>query len=198
MFKERYASAVNSSNLSVKSETTYSDTDVLTAMGLAARHHPLGAALQRLFVDGKARECVDLMAKMAREYSLSVDRDLENDTYGGKPRPQRRGTSATIRRTPRGLSPFQSQRLAEKVLAWYRHGVCTDCGGTGKEIIIEPKPHLGEDDCQTCRGTGRRLFEPNFTVETLEVACWLRDEVSKHQAFAGRAAMVAIGVNMDL
>lgn len=171
MFKDRYASAVNSSNLSVKTETTYSDVDVLTAMGLAARHHPLGAALQRLFVDGKARECVDLMAKMARDHSFKI-----------KAR----------------ISPFQSQRLAEKVLAWYRHGVCTECGGTGKEIIIEPKPHLSDQDCRHCYGIGRRPFAPNFTAETLEVATWLRNEVSKHQALAGRAAMEAIAPSLDL
>jgi hypothetical protein len=169
--KERYASAVNSSNLSVKYETNFSDTDCLAAMGIAARRHPLGAALHRLFVDGKARECVDLMAKMARDHSFKI-----------KAR----------------ISPFQSQRLAEKVLAWYRHGVCTECGGTGKEIIIEPKPHLSEDDCQHCLGTGRRLFEPNFTAETLQVAIWLKGEVSKHQALAGRAAMQLISPSLDL
>lgn len=169
--KERYASAVNSSNLSVKSETTYSDTDCLAAMGIAARHHPLGAALQRLFVDGKARECVDLMAKMARDHSFKIKAKL---------------------------SPFQSQRLAEKVLAWYRHGVCTECGGTGKEIIIEPKPHLSEDNCRHCRGTGRRPFEPNFTLDVLDIAIWLKNEVSKHQALAGKAAMEAIAPSLDL
>jgi hypothetical protein len=193
--KERYASAVNSSNLSVKYETNFSDTDCLAAMGIAARHHPLGAALQRLFVDGKARECVDLMAKMARDHSQLLQANLRKDSDT-----HRAGGTTVQNRSGKGraLSPFQSQRVAEKVLAWYRHGVCTECGGTGKEIIIEPKPHLSEDDCQHCRGTGRRLFEPNFTAETLAVACWLRDEVSKHQAYAGRAAMVAIGVNMDL
>ena len=72
MIKERYASAVNSSNLKSKVETTYSDSDVIGAYGLAARHHPLGVALQRLFVDGKARECVDLMAKMARDHSFKI------------------------------------------------------------------------------------------------------------------------------
>lgn len=163
IIKERYASAVNSSNLTSKTETTYSDWDVLTAHGLAAKYHPLGVALQRLFVDGKAAECVDLMAKMARYHSFRI-----------KAR----------------LSPLQSQRLAQKVLAWYRHGVCEECGGTGKQIIIEPKPHLSEDDCEVCLGTGRRLFEVNFTAQTLEVACWLRDQVSKHQALAGKAAMV--------
>ena len=189
--KERYASAVNSSNLSVKYETNFSDTDCLAAMGLAARHHPLGAALQRLFVDGKARECVDLMAKMARDHSQQLQPATQNPRKGGT-------TAFNSRGKGRGLSPFQSQRLAEKVLAWYRHGVCTECGGTGKEIIIEPKPHLSEDDCRHCRGTGRRLFEPNFTAETLEVAVWLRNEVSKHQAMAGKAAMLAIGVSIDL
>jgi hypothetical protein len=169
--KDRYASAVNSSNLSVKTETTYSDVDCLVAMGLAAKHHPLGAALQRLFVDGKARECVDLMAKMARDHSFKI-----------KAR----------------ISPFQSQRLAEKVLAWYRHGVCTECGGTGKEIIIEPKPHLSDQDCRHCYGTGRRPFAPNFSAETLAVAMWLRNEVSKHQALAGRAAMELISPSLDL
>ena len=169
--KERYASAVNSSNLSVKYETNFSDTDCLAAMGIAARHFPLGAALQRLFVDGKARECVDLMAKMARDHSFRI-----------KAR----------------ISPFQCQRLAEKVLAWYRHGVCTECGGTGKEVIIEPKPHLSDEDCRHCYGTGRRPFAPNFSAETLEVAMWLRNEVSKHQALAGKAAMLAIAPSFDL
>ena len=171
IIKERYASAVNSSNLCVKSETTYSDTDVLIAMGIAARYHPLGAALQRLFVDGKATECVDLMAKMARAQSHKV-----------KSR----------------LSPFQCQKLARKVLAWCRHGVCTDCGGTGKEVIIEPKPHLSDVDCDHCQGGGVRLFETNFSGETLGIAIWLRNEVSKHQHLAGKEAMRVIGANMDL
>ena len=56
--KERYASAVNSSNLSVKTETTYSDTDCLAAMGIAARHHPLGAALADMANTHQAGECV--------------------------------------------------------------------------------------------------------------------------------------------
>lgn len=171
ILRERYASAVNSSNLKSRVETTYSDTDVLGAFGLAAKHHPLGAALQRLFVDGKASECVDLMAKMARDHSFKI-----------KAR----------------MSPFQSQRLAQKVLAWYRHGVCTECGGTGKEIIIEPRPHTSDEDCRHCYGVRRRPFAPNFTVETLEVAIWLKDEVSKHQAMAGKAAMMAIAPSLEL
>lgn len=170
-FSDRYASAINTSNLKSEPRTTYSPSDCLAAMGLAARHHPLGAALQRLFVDGKARECVDLMAKMARDHSFKI-----------KAR----------------ISPFQSQRMAEKVLAWYRHGVCTECGGTGKEIILEPKPHLSENDCRHCYGVGRRPFAPNFTAETLEVAMWLRNEVSKHQALAGKAAMELIAPSLDL
>lgn len=171
IIKERYASAVNSSNLSVKTETTYSDTDVLAAMGLSAKHFPLGAALQRLFVDGKATECVDLMARMARDHSFRV-----------KAR----------------MTPFAAQKLAREVLAWYRHGVCTDCGGTGKEIIIEPKPHLSDIDCGSCYGMGRRPFERNFRPEVLVVALWLKDQVSKHQAMAASAAMTLIAPSLDL
>ena len=167
----RYASAINASNLKSDPKTTYSPTDVLGAYGLAARHHPLGVALQRLFVDGKAGDCVDLMAKMARDYSFRI-----------KAR----------------LSPFQSQRIAQKVLAWYRHGVCEECGGTGKEVILEPKPHLSDEDCRHCYGVGRRPFAPNFTAETLEVAIWLKDEVSMHQALAGKAAMMAIAPSLEL
>ncbi len=171
IIKERYASAVNSSNLSVKTETTYSDTDLLTAMGLASRYFPLGAALQRLFVDGKATECVQIMAEMARKHAFRVN----------------------VR-----LTTVEAQVMAQKVLAWYRHGVCTACGGVGKGIIIEPKPHLSEDDCRSCRGTGKRPFEPNFSVDVLDVAIWLRDQVAKHQAQAGREAMQMIAPTLDL
>ncbi len=42
---ERYSSAVNSSDLTTKPDTRWSDTDVLGATGLAARYEPLGVAL---------------------------------------------------------------------------------------------------------------------------------------------------------
>lgn len=61
---ERYASAVRSTNLKVDERTTRSDSDVLGAMGLAAREFPLAVALQRLFLGDTtaARELVELLA----------------------------------------------------------------------------------------------------------------------------------------
>lgn len=167
----RYSSAINSSNLKSEERTTWSDSDVLAAMGLAARQHPLGAALQRLFVDGKPQIVVDMLTLMARDRSYKIKERL---------------------------SEVQARQMAEKVLAWYRHGVCTDCGGTGKEVILEPKPHLSEDDCHACHGTGRRPFEQSFNHEERVIALWLKDEIARHQSMAGAAAMRAIAPMLDL
>ena len=171
ILKERYASAVNSSNLSVKSETTYSDTDCLTGMGIAARVVPLGVALQRLFVEGRANQCVQIMANMAIIQSAKIRSRI---------------------------TPAQAFEISKKVLAWYRFGTCSECGGTGKEVIIEPKPHLSDEDCHNCRGTGRRPFEEGFKSRELEIAVWLSAEVSREQAAAGREAMRVIAPSLDL
>lgn len=167
----RYSSAINSSNLKSEERTTWSDSDVLAAMGLAARQHPLGAALQRLFVDGKPQVVVDMLTLMARDRSYRVKERL---------------------------TEMQARQISEKVLAWYRHGVCTDCGGTGKEVVLEPKPHLSDEDCPSCHGTGRRLFEPSFTPDQRAIAVWLKNEIEKHQAMAGAAAMRLIAPMLDL
>jgi hypothetical protein len=171
MIIDRYTSAINTSNLKSDPRTTYSPSDVLGAMGLASKHYPLGAALQRLFVDGMVTQCVEILAGMARTKSFKLRVKLR---------------------------PTQYQQIAEKTLAWYRHGTCTECGGTGKEVVMEPRPHLSENDCPNCSGTGRRPFEPNFCKETLEIALWLKNEIERQQAMAGRAAMVAIAPMLEL
>ena len=168
---DRYSTAINSSNLKSRPETTWSDSDVLGAMGIAGKRHPLGAALLRLFVDGKVSECAALMAEMVRVRS--------HKTKG------------------QALTHAEARLLAHRVLAWYRFGTCSDCSGTGKEVIFEPKPHLSEEDCLSCHGTGRRLFEVNFSVKEMTLACWLLDEVAKQQAIAGNAAMHAIAPMLD-
>jgi hypothetical protein len=168
MFIDLYSSAVNSSNLKSEELTDRSDSDVLTAMGWAAQHHPLGAALQRLFVDSKPQQVIDLLATMARERSFKVRARI---------------------------TEVQARNIAEKTLAWYRFGTCGDCGGTGKELIAGT-PHLSEHDCPTCEGTGRRPFEREFQHEVREIALWLRDEIAKHQARAGQAAMRSISLEL--
>lgn len=171
LITERYASSINSSNLKSRPETTYSDTDTLGAFGIAAKYVPLGVALQRLFVDGKAHDAIETMATM-----------VQNKSHRIKDR----------------LSYSQAIDLSKKVLAWYRYGTCTECGGTGKEVIFEPKPHLSDEDCPTCRGTGKRPFEPSFTHDTRDLALWLKGEVEREQAWAGREAMRVIGATFNL
>lgn len=168
MYIDRYSSAVNSSNLKSEERTTYSDSDVLAAMGWAGQHHPLGAALQRLFVDSKPQQVIDLLATMVRERSFKI-----------KAR----------------ITPIQARDMAEKVLAWYRFGTCTECGGTGKDLI-PGTPHLSETDCSHCQGTGRRPFEREFQHEQRELANWLKGEIEKHQARAGQEAMRAISLDL--
>lgn len=168
---DRYSSAINSSNLKSRTETTWSDTDCLAAMGIAGRKHPLGAALQRLFVDGKVSQCVDFMAWMAEDRTNRVG----------------------VR-----VSKASATSIAQKVLAWYRHGVCQDCTGTGKLIVLEPKPHLSDADCPSCYGTGRRPFESGFSASEIDIALWLQAEINRQQARAGQAAMQAIAPMLDL
>ena len=167
---ERYASAVNSSNLASDERTVWSDSDVIGAAGLAAKHHELGIALMRLFSGGKVEPVIAVLSDMAfkRARTLQV-------------------TSSRTRATD----------LSKAVLSWYRHGTCTACGGTGKELIPET-PHLSDTDCKVCAGSGRLSFSNNFAEQDLAVSEWLRSEIDRSQAAAGRAAMSAIAPMLEL
>ena len=61
---DRYNSAVRSSNLKSGPSTTASDTDVLGAMGLAAKRNPLAIALTRLLTgdNSASSEIVRILA----------------------------------------------------------------------------------------------------------------------------------------
>ena len=61
---ERYASAVHATSLKSDPATYMSDTDVLGAMGLAAKHEPLGAALTRLLSGGGSSDAIDVLSDM--------------------------------------------------------------------------------------------------------------------------------------
>ncbi len=168
---ERYASAVNSSNLASHERTVWSDSDVVGAAGLAARHHELGVALMRLFSGGKVEPVIAVLSEMAfkraREWNVS-------------PFPRTR-----------------AEDISKAVLGWYRHGVCTVCGGTGKDLIPNT-PHLSDQDCQACFGSGRVAFTQQFAVEVQPLANWLRIEIDRSQAVAGRAAMTALAPMLEL
>ena len=180
---DRYATAVHSSNLKSKPETTFSDTDVLGAAGLAGKQvrvidgverpgSPLGIALMRLFAGDNtaARSLVHIMA-------VSVKGKAKRDGMA--------------------LKFVQCEDVSRAVLAWHRDGVCKRCGGHGY-TLIEGAPMLSEHSCRACKGTGRVLFDEQFPLDLLLLARWLLAEVEREQAIAGPAAMAALAPRLEL
>lgn len=167
---ERYSAAVNSDNLSSDPRSTWADSDVLGAAGLAAKHLPLGLALTRLLADGKPQETIAILSAMAfkRARTLKIK-----------------------------VSQVQATDLATAVLSWYRHGVCQPCGGTGFKRI-PGTPALSEENCDHCQGTGRLPFDKQFPHETRELARWLSGEIDREQVAAGRATMAMLAPMLDL
>lgn len=166
---ERYSAAVNSDNLSSDARTTWADSDVLGAAGLAGRYEPLGIALTRLFADGKPEQSVTILTEMAFKRARTVRVKL---------------------------SQIEASDLAMAVLGWYRHGVCQPCGGTGYQTI-PGTPALG-DQCHHCHGTGRVPFDRQFPGDSLELARWLSGEIDRAQVAAGRAAMAMLAPRLEL
>lgn len=163
LIQDRYASAIRSSNLQTDERTTYSDTDVLGAFGLAGKEHPLSVALQRLFLgdNGAAAEVVAILADLLR---------------GKAPMLRVKVTEA------------QATDMARACLAWHRDGTCKTCGGHGV-MLIRGTRTLGDQACRPCNGTGKRPFEKEFHESFRELAAWLISEMERHQARAGGVAM---------
>lgn len=177
---DRYASAVHSSNLKTKTETTYSDTDVLGAMGLAGkavRHDgregvPLAAALLRLFSgdNGAMREIIEITSRMA----------------WGKAKALR------VR-----MTRVQSEDMARAVIAWHRNGTCTKCGGHGFKIIPGTLT-VGDAECSSCHGEGKVPFDSQFSEEHQLLARFVLTHIEREQSSAGPAAMAALAPRLDL
>jgi hypothetical protein len=167
---ERYASAVRSTNLEINERTTRSDSDVLGAMGLAAREFPLAVALQRLFLgdSSAARELVEILAddawRQARAMKVKLNR-------------------------------VQAYDLAQGCVAWHRNPTCNDCAGHGA-TVIPGSTTLGVK-CKPCKGTGRTSLSKVFK-EHAEIADWLVAHMEKHQSMAGPEAMKQIAGYLDL
>lgn len=165
---ERYNTAVHASNLKSETTTTWSDADVIGAAGLAARHEALGVALARMLAGGGRSDVVAIMAYEVFE----------------------RGHRVKAR-----VTQVQAEDIAKAVLAWYSHGTCQPCGGTGF-VRIKDTPSLG-DECQHCGGTGRIPFDRQFQHEHRDLARWLHDQIGATQARAGRLAMTKIADLLD-
>ena len=170
-FDDRYSSAVRSSNLKSKPDTTASDPDVLGAAGLASAQSPLALALLRL---------------------------LMGDNYSAKHIVNILGASAVGKayRMKMTITPVECTDMARMVLAWFRHGVCRPCNGHGYELI-DGAPSLSGHTCKRCRGTGKILFDRQFKGTRLELARWMLAEVEREVAIAGPLAMSKLAPKMD-
>jgi hypothetical protein len=192
--KTRYAAAVNSGNLTVKSaknatdeaETVIGDPEVLGAYGLAdrdlVRGHdsqdrkftpaPLAVPLERLFAgdDKAAHEIVRIMADMVFVRARKLDIKL----------------SAT-----------QAQDMARATLAWYRNGACKPCGGRGFPLI-QDTPVQSKHACEHCDGVGKIPFEKQFRFEWKPLARWLKEGIELECGRAGPRAMRTLAGRMDL
>ena len=178
-FEDHYARAVHSGDMRSRPETTFSDSDVCGAAGLASRRRPLAMALLRLFMadNGGAAEVVALLAGMAVSKAYHAGGDQ--------------------------LGATEAQDIARAVLAWHRDGVCRACGGHGFELagnaeLGEGRAALGDTACRACSGTRKVPFERQFRAEQVWLAQWLRAEIEREQAFAGTEAMRSLGSLMDL
>ena len=166
---ERYFSAVRSSNLRSIERTTRSDSDVVGAVGLAAKREPLGAALMRLFTgdNNAAHAVIDAL------------------------------TQKLVAHFPVSLRESEARTVATGVLAWNRANVCPACHGSGYEVI-PGTPSLSDKECRACRGTGKTLFQKQFHRDKLKFADWAQVQIEMAQSRAGQEAMRAIAPSFDL
>lgn len=166
---ERYASAVHATSLKSDPETYMSDTDVLGAMGLAAKEHPLGAALTRLLEVGGSGDAIDALATMVFK-------------------------RARFERVK--LTAIGANDLAKAVLAWHRHGTCQPCGGTGYARIANTP--VNGDECGRCGGTGKIPFDRQFGQHLLPLARWASSQIEYNISSAAHEAMRRIAPRLDL
>lgn len=182
LIQDRYASAVHSSNLKSRPETTHSDTDILGAYGFADRRlssgedhfsrHPLAVPLERMFLGDStaAGEIVRILGEIIRNKARGLRIDM---------------------------SALQASDMARVVLGWFRHPACRVCGGHGFKIIRHTTT-LGDSRCRPCNGSGKVQLELAFRVEQRELVRWVISKMEIESGMAGPAAMKALASNLSL
>lgn len=165
---DRYSTAIHATSLKPEANTTWADLDVIAAAGLAARHEPLGIALARMLSGGGQGEVIAILTSEAYERSFRIKQRV---------------------------TLLEAADISRAVLAWFSHGTCQPCGGTGF-ARIKDTPSLG-DECQHCQGTGKIPFDKQFQHEHRELARWLHDQIGQTQARAGQQAMKKLADFMD-
>lgn len=189
-FTNRYAAAVHSGNLASDPDTTFSDSDVLGAAGLAGkavryaddphkrrRGAPLALALQRMFVGGdpQGRAVVPILMRM-----LMVEAHRREDD----------------------ASELAAGIISRTVLDWHRDSVCKRCGGHGYDTVVgtslgDRRAVISNIPCRACRGSGRRSFNALFSRDRLQIALWLRDRIEAETARAAAEAMAALAPRLS-
>lgn len=179
--KERYASAVSSSNLKSRPETTMSDTDVLSAYAVADQRlshgkdhytkHPLAVPLERLFTGDSSAgtQIQQILADMIRGRAIA--------------------TRIHLTRT-------QRMDMARAILGWFRNPTCKKCDGHGF-MPIPMSRAIGPVRCKPCDSTGRIQIEHLFREEQREIVRWAVLRVELEAGMAGPAAMKALAPSLN-
>lgn len=181
---DRYATSVSSGNLRPVKESmpdgadpvhTASKLDVVGAFGLMAKKHPLAGALCRLLLGGDDLATRDVVQELAAV--------IEGRAY----------------RTDVPITRVQAEDMGKRVLAWYRHGTCTHCGGLGFDKIPGTTA-LSGNACKHCdpRHPGKVPFASEFAMERLELAWFTLAKIEREIALAGPAAMSALAPRLEL
>jgi hypothetical protein len=179
--RDRYASAVNTSNLKSDPKTTYSPTDVLGAYGLADRRlangidhhtkHPLAVPLERLFAgdDTAARDIVLRLTGIIRGKAIALRVDLTQS---------------------------QTRDMARAILGWFRRPACPKCDGHGFKKIAGTTT-IGNMRCRPCDATGRVQLEQLYRVEQRQLVRWVVARMELEAGLAGPAARKAIAPQLN-
>ena len=122
---ERYATARNTSNLAMKSETTMAPIDVLTAAGWAGQASPEALMLWEVTFKGKTSSKLALVEMLEKKLASEMIRQR----WKGNPR-----------------------LIAQEVFAWSLNGTCKPCNGRGYEVV-HGTPSLSDRICKHCHGT---------------------------------------------
>jgi hypothetical protein len=180
--QDRYASAVNSSNLKSRVDTTMSDTDVLFAMGVADRKlsngedhytkHPLAVPLERLFAGDNtaASTIINILTGIIRSKAQGLRIKLPE---------------------------HQARDMARAILGWFQKPACPVCKGHGFGII-PGSTTLGGSRCNPCNGTGKVQIELLFRAEHRQLVRWAVVRVELESNMAGPEAMKLLANSLDL
>lgn len=125
--QERYETARNSSNLKSLERTSFSDSDILAASGMAGQKNSDAMLLWQVAFQDKT----SAKLKLVEMLSERLMRQMLKHRWTGNPR-----------------------TVAMECVAWMLHGTCQPCGGLGYKVI-PGTPSLSDELCGHCHGTGK-------------------------------------------